>query len=526
MFLLCSPSVPAPQEDIFCTSQVDFVQLLFGQDVYNEDTDCSRTHRRDKLLGACSTAHSGRSYYEKDPYAYKKEEFNVKKLISTALAVSIAAGTLAGCSGGTGNSAGTSSGDTSNPAAGGEQVELTLWYPSTALTDLEISLQEEFMKQHPNITINNVIREGDPGNDFYTAVAAGNAPDMVPASFTVMDKYMKAGILEPLDKYLDAWDEKDAFDQQYLDMFTTENGLMGMPAWTGAFFLGYNKALFAEAGIENPPTTWEEALEDAKLLTDPSKQQFGYAVLSAEWTEWFFQYYVWQAGGDLTKENEDGTLELTFTNPAVIKAGEYYQELRNSGVLQPDLTLNFSDLRDKFAQGKIGMMPFAADWIPACIASGMKLEDIGLAPFPAGPSGESVTTDLGQCYVINAKTTQAKKDAAWEWIKFLLSVDTLNKRAEDMVATGSAYPITYLRNDFDIIEKTGMPDEYREVIEAAKGGRLEFAGKAIVGAYVDRAVQNILSDPNVDIQTEFENAQAAAQSEVVDEYNAEILASK
>ena len=53
------------------------------------------------------------------------------------------------------------------------------------------------MKQHPNITINNVIKEGDPGNDFYTAVAAGNAPDMVEVSFTMMDKYMDAGILEP-----------------------------------------------------------------------------------------------------------------------------------------------------------------------------------------------------------------------------------------------------------------------------------------------------------------------------------------
>ena len=42
--------------------------------------------------------------------------------------------------------------------------------------------------------------------------------------------------------------------------------------------------------------------------------------LLAEWTEWFFQYYVWQAGGDLTKENEDGTAELTFTDPAVIEA--------------------------------------------------------------------------------------------------------------------------------------------------------------------------------------------------------------
>ena len=55
----------------------------------------------------------------------------------------------------------------------------------------------------------------------------------------------------------------------------------------------------------------DEALEAAKKINDPDNQVTGYATLAAEWTEWFFQYYVWQAGGDLTKENEDGTAELT-----------------------------------------------------------------------------------------------------------------------------------------------------------------------------------------------------------------------
>ncbi len=458
----------------------------------------------------------------------------LKKILCVFLAASMTVGSFAGCgakektpdASKETSKTETSQKDDAQETDSDEPVELTLWYTSTALSDLEVALQDDFMEKHPNITINNVIREGDPGNDMYTAVAAGNAPDMVPASFTVMQKYMDAGILEPLNSYFDEWEDKDHFDQNYLDSFTKDGDLLGIPAWTGAFFLGYNKALFAEAGIENPPTTWEEALKDAKLLTDPAKQQFGYATLSAEWTEWFFQYYVWQAGGDLTKLNDDGTLELTFTDPAVIKAGEYYQQLRNEGVLQPDLTLKFNDLREKFAQGKIGMMPFGGDWIPTCIASGMKPEDIGLALFPAGPSGKSVTTDLGQCYVINSTTTPEKKAAAWEWIKYLLSLETLQKRADDMVATGSAYPVTYLRDDFDIIEATGMPDEYREVIEAAKGGRLEFDGKAIVGAYVDRAVQNILSDPNADVTKEFEKAQDAAQSEVIDEYNAEVLGNK
>ena len=55
--------------------------------------------------------------------------------------------------------------------------------------------------------MNKVVKEGDPGNEFYQAVASGTAPDLVNCSFTMMDSYMSAGILEPLNKYTDEWDE-------------------------------------------------------------------------------------------------------------------------------------------------------------------------------------------------------------------------------------------------------------------------------------------------------------------------------
>ena len=225
-------------------------------------------------------------------------------------------------------------------------------------------------------------------------------------------------------------------------------------------------------------------------------------------------------------ERDDGTLELTFTSKPVIDAGKYYQELRRANVLQPDLTLKFNDLLDKFAQGKVGMLPFAGDWVSVCVSSGMRPEDIGLALLPAGPSGKSVTTDMGQCYVINAKTTQAKKDAAWNYIAFNLSVESLTKTAKEMMAAGGVNPMIFPRNDFDLAAVTGLPEEYNEVVNASKGGRLEYPGKSIVGAYVDRAVQNILSNPTADVETEFAAAQEAAMAEVVNDYNADILKGK
>ena len=105
----------------------------------------------------------------------------------------------------------------------------------------------------------------------------------------------------------------------------------------------------------------------------------------------------------------------------------------------------------------------------------------------------------------------------------MVSLDTLEARAENMVATGGISPMIYPRLDFNLAEATGIPEEWIEVVNATKGGRLEFAGKAIVGSDVDRAVQNILIDPNADVEKEFADAQQSAQVEVIDDYNAEIL---
>ena len=246
-----------------------------------------------------------------------------KKIVAAALCLSMAVTALTGCGGNNNSSDKTKTESQEGKKDTGDKVELTLWVTSRGTDDFTDSMEKKFLEEHPNITLNKVVKEGDPGNEFYQAVASGTAPDLVSCSFTMMDSYISAGILEPLNQYTDEWDEWGNFTKEYVDMFTKDGNIYGVPNLVSPMLFGYNKALFEEAGIKEPPKTWEEAVADAKLINDPDNQITGYATLAAEWTEWFFQYYVWQAGGDLTKENEDGTAELTFTDPAVIKAAEY-----------------------------------------------------------------------------------------------------------------------------------------------------------------------------------------------------------
>ena len=401
-----------------------------------------------------------------------------------------------------------------------EPVELTLWVTSRDEDDFEAEMDAKFEEEHPWITLNKIVKEGDPGNEFYQAVAAGNAPDLVNCSFTMMDTYMKSGILEPLNAYTDNWDEWGNFTKEYVDMFTLDGNVYGVPYTVAPMLFGYNKALFEEAGIEKLPETWDEALEAAKKINDPDNQIAGYATLAAEWTEWFFQYYVWQAGGDLTKQNEDGTAELTFTDPAVMEAAKYYQQLRKDDVLQSDLTLKFTDLVTNFGLGKIGMMPFAADWVKDAVSEGMDPDDLGLMLPPAGPSGERTTAIAGTTYVINAKADQAKKDAAWEYIAHKAGAEYQKAYYENLATKGAPNPMIIPRDDMTITDFYEFPEEYSDVLEQAKTiGRLEFYGKADFGTYVDRAVQKILVDPNADPEKEFADAQKQCEDEVLESFN-------
>ena len=443
-----------------------------------------------------------------------------KKLLAAMLCVAMAATSLVGCGGSGDSGKDTDTAKSSEKGFDEEKVELTIWETSRNKDDWYTSMEKKFLEEHPNITLNKVVKEGDPGNEFYQAVASGTAPDLVNCSFTMMDSYITSGILEPLNQYTDKWDEWGNFTKEYVDMFTKDGKVYGVPNQVAPMLFGYNKALFEEAGIKEPPKTWDEAVEVAKKINDPDNQVAGYATLAAEWTEWFFQYYVWQAGGDLTKENEDGTAELTFTDPAVIKAAEYYQKLKSEGVLQSDLTLKFSDLVTNFGLGKIGMMPFAGDWVSEAITKGIDPDDIGLCLPPAGPSGKQTTAIGGDCWVINAKADQAKKDAAWEYIKYYTGKDYRASYYENLATKGAPNPVIIPRDDMSITDFYEFPEEYKEVLESAKSvGRLEFYGKADFGSYVDRAVQKILTDSNADPETEFAEAQKLCEKEALEKFN-------
>lgn len=447
-----------------------------------------------------------------------------RKLVSIFVAAFMVLAMLTGCSGG--NSSNTSAATETATSQATEAVteaktpvELNIWTTSGE-TDYEKQQKEEFMKLNPHIKINNIVREGDPGNDFLQGVAAGNAPDLVEASLANINKFAGAGIIVPIDEYFANWADSSKWDKKFVDQFKINGKLMALPTQGTMYYLAYNKKLFAEAGISAPPKTWDELVSVAKQLTKPEKQQWGYNMIIAEWSEWFFQYYVWQAGGDLTKKNDDGTLALTFTDPAVIEAAKLYRKLYVEKGIQSDITMKFEPLVKAFAAGKVGMMMFPTDWIGWVTSLGMKAEDIGLVIPPSGPAGKPYTFGgIGGGLVINAKASKEKQDAAWAYITFRSTTDYYGGKYKADAQKGAVGPMYNAITDFDISKYITIDPEWVKVTNELKPFTRgeEFYGKGVIGKYVDQAVQKITLS-GTDPLKEFKSAEEKAKVDT-DKFN-------
>jgi ABC-type glycerol-3-phosphate transport system substrate-binding protein len=404
-------------------------------------------------------------------------------------------------------------------------VVLTYWVTTNMQDAFALAQEERFAKKYPNIIFNKVlISEGASATDPMVAFAAGTNPDFYGTGAPQMARLAYAGVAKPLDDYFKAWPDIAHIKKEVLDNYRIGGHYYALPLYSYTMVLCYNKKLFADAGV-TVPQTWDDWVSVSKKLTNPAKQQWGMNLLVSQWTEWWFEYFVWMAGGNLTKENPDGTLTLTFTDPAVVKAVEFYRKFVASKSIQPDLTLEYGNMQGQFSAGHAAMTLYGSDGLHNFVNQGMKIGDVGYAELPVGPSGKRVSQIGGGVEYIFSNVSKEKADAAWAWISFWNTKEEQEANLKYRATLGGADPQVLLRDDLDVTLGKINPELQAVVDRATRVSQLEFYGKGVVGSFVDKAVQTCVFNPNADIVATFRQQQNLAQS-AADEFNKQVLASK
>src|SRR5256885_765921 len=88
----------------------------------------------------------------------------------------------------------------------------------------------------------------------------------------------KSPLLENLAAYIGRSDivKPDDYGGAFKTFVTHDGHMWGLPIDGESTGLFYRTDLFAAAGIDHPPATWDEFAADAQKLTDPAKKQYGY----------------------------------------------------------------------------------------------------------------------------------------------------------------------------------------------------------------------------------------------------------
>ena len=338
---------------------------------------------------------------------------------------------------------------TEEPAAteapAGEPVTITWWHITTkdpGLSDWQ-KMADDYMAAHPNVKIEITVLENEAFKTKLTTVMqSGDPPDVFQSwGGGAFNQQIDAGLLKDITADLEAdpaW--RDSFAPGALGVYSNQGKNYGVPWDMGMVGFWYNKALFEQAGIDAPPATWDEFLEDVQTLKDA-----GITPISiGEGDKWpgmhFWNYLATRICG---QEKFEAAMARTgsFADPCFVEAGAKLQELLALEPFQEGfLGATHDEMQATFGNGKAAM-ELSGQWAPSTQAANAADqvgvgENLGLFGFPAVEGGAGAGTDVvggGNGFAIGKNA----EPEAVDFVKYLTSVENQTIIA----ANGSGIPV-------------------------------------------------------------------------------------
>ena len=279
-------------------------------------------------------------------------------------------------------------------------------------------LIEEFESQYPDITVERVAVSFDSAEQrFKTAAQSGDgAPDVLRSDVGWTAGLASLGYLQPLDGTM-LLDEIDAFMEGPVEAASYDGEIFGVPQVTDTLGLIYNRELFDQAGIEEPPETWDEFVEVAQTI----EEETGVPGTQLNPEGYFTLPMIYGEGGDIL-DTESET--ITVNSSAAVSGIQRTVEMVDSGVsLEPAGTDGYVAMQTAFKDGRIAMV-INGPWSTGDSLDGEAFEDpenLGIAPIPAGPQDRAAPIG-GHHYSVFRGSEN--KDATYLFIRHMTSSES------------------------------------------------------------------------------------------------------
>ncbi|MFA4880389.1 MAG: extracellular solute-binding protein [Candidatus Doudnabacteria bacterium] len=331
-----------------------------------------------------------------------------------------------------------------------QPVELTFWGIFTESSQIE-PLIRAFEAQNPNIKINYKNFGNDYPNyrtEIFNALAQGKGPDiwMVHHTWIKRDK----DFLTPCPPELcNVQNFEETMVKAVVDDSIVDGSIYAMPWSLDTLALFYNKDLFNQAHILNPPRTWEEFTEDVKKLTKQNEKgqiiQAGAALGTGQNINRapdILALLMMQNGAQMTDANR-GTVTFNTSgapNTPSPNGSQQQEALPGEEAFQfytdfaspKKETYTWNSLQhysiDAFVEGTLAMM-FSYSYHAPTIQLKAPNLDFGVTLLPQVSGGREVNFANYWTNVVATRTPYKKE--AWSFLVFAAQKEMMQKFCED-----------------------------------------------------------------------------------------------
>jgi len=310
--------------------------------------------------------------------------------------------------------AGVTIGVNASSRGGDASGTVTWWVPDW---DLPVAQQlvDQFEADNSDLTVDIVQVTGDTiVNKVTVALESGNAPDVITESIARTPGYIDDGELTDLsDIYGDDLPQDD-FVPGVLDSVSKDGKIYAVPYRWATNALIYNPDLFEQAGITEPPTTFDEFVDAEKKLQAIGVDGTAWPMKGdpSDLTLRFLDFAtsngstIEDGTPHLTQDSVEKALELIGSSVADGYASASSFELDNTGI------------RELFLQGRVGMYLGGVFDVDTAEQQGKPVAS-AMAP---GPDGVGSQEAVGWAHLVPADAKNV--DGAKRFVTFLGQADS------------------------------------------------------------------------------------------------------
>ena len=363
----------------------------------------------------------------------------MKKFIAILLALVMTL-SLVACSGGsTGSAAAPTQGPANTPAAGSDEpaapavsyevtepIEIVWWHAlEDQYSELVAEVVDGFNASQDLITVKAeyIGSYKDINEKLVAANAAGTGlPAVCVANTDYVASYGESGVFEVLDPYIAAsgYDVND-FSAGLLLSSQCQGKQVAMPFLHSTQVIYYNKTLADANDIEVPTK-----IEDFEAFLEAgAKATGGYGTVVPGWDQWYFETLYLNEGVDII--TADNTCDLN--GEAALAVTTRIKGWCDSGLAYLAVGTDASaTMRQKFYDGQTFSVMHTSslynNYVNKCDF------EVGMAWYPVGTTGDKYS-EVGGCVLgIPANNDQATKNAAWQFLQYLVGKEVNMKWAK------------------------------------------------------------------------------------------------